>query len=192
MLGLGLILASGVSAASPPGQAVAAVKKTLDAALDIARASGSRDEHLASLRTVAKDILDTRAMGRRAIGDTLAAQPPAQQEEYLALFDEVIVRAYLQKLLLFREPHFGYGEPRQNGDVLIVPTTIATSKDEYHVDYEMRERNDRWVATDVIVEGISLTDNYRAQFASLLRDRSFAELVELMRNKTRPAREEAK
>jgi phospholipid transport system substrate-binding protein len=192
MLGLGLILASGVSAASPPGQAVAAVKKTLDAALDIARASGSRDEHLASLRTVAKDILDTRAMGRRAIGDTLAAQPPAQQEEYLALFDEVIVRAYLQKLLLFREPHFGYGEPRQNGDVLIVPTTIATSKDEYHVDYEMRERNDRWVATDVIVEGISLTDNYRAQFASLLRDRSFAELVELMRNKTRPAREDAK
>jgi phospholipid transport system substrate-binding protein len=192
MLGLGLILASGVSAASPPGQAVAAVKKTLDAALDIARASGSRDEHLASLRTVAKDILDTRAMGRRAIGDSLAAQPPAQQEEYLALFDEVIVRAYLQKLLLFREPHFGYGEPRQNGDVLIVPTTIATSKDEYHVDYEMRERNDRWVATDVIVEGISLTDNYRAQFASLLRDRSFAELVELMRNKTRPAREEAK
>jgi len=192
MLGLGLILASGVSAASPPGQAVAAVKKTLDAALDIARASGSRDEHLASLRTVAKDILDTRAMGRRAIGDTLAAQPPAQQEEYLALFDEVSVRAYLQKLLLFREPHFGYGEPRQNGDVLIVPTTIATSKDEYHVDYAMRERNDRWVATDVIVERISLTDNYRAQFASLLRDRSFAELVELMRNKTRPAREEAK
>jgi phospholipid transport system substrate-binding protein len=186
MLGLGLILASGVSAASPPGQAVAAVKKTLDAALDIARASGSRDEHLASLRTVAKDILDTRAMGRRAIGDSLAAQPPAQQEEYLALFDEVIVRAYLQKLLLFREPHFGYGEPRQNGDVLIVPTTIATSKDEYHVDYEMRERNDRWVATDVIVEGISLTDIYRDQFASLLRDRSFEELLELMRRKTGP------
>jgi phospholipid transport system substrate-binding protein len=193
---VGLVLALGLGAAASgaasPADAVAAVKKSLDAALAIARSGGTRNEQIAALQAAARDFLDTRAMGRRAVGDVLAAQPPAQQEEYFELFDQLMVRAYLQKLLLFREPHFGYGEPRQNGDVLIVPTTIATSKDEYHVDYEMRERNDRWVATDVIVEGISLTDNYRAQFASLLRDRSFAELVELMRNKTRPAREEAK
>jgi phospholipid transport system substrate-binding protein len=74
--------------------------------------------------------------------------------------------------------------------VVIVRTRIVTAKDEYHVDYEMREREGRWLATDVIIEGISLTDNYRSQFASLLRDRSFPELLDLMRRKTRPVREE--
>ena len=97
------------------------------------------------------------------------------------------VRAYLQKLLLFRSPRFAYGDPRRAGDVVIVPTRIATVKDEYAVNYAMREREGRWVATDVIVEGISLTDNYRSQFASVLRDHSFSELLDIMRAKVRPA-----
>jgi phospholipid transport system substrate-binding protein len=188
---LSLVLAPALLGAGASDEAVAVVRKTLDAALAVVRAGGSRDESLASLRAVAKDILDTRAMGRRALGDVLAAQPPEQQEAYLELFDHLIVRAYLQKLLLFRDPRFGYGEPRRNGDIVIVPTTIVTTKDEYHVDYEMREREGHWRATDVIVEGISLTDNYHSQFSSLLRDRSFAELLDLMRSKTRPVREES-
>jgi phospholipid transport system substrate-binding protein len=174
----------GPTAADAP---VAAVKKGLDAALATARAGGSHDQILASLRAVARDILDTRSMGRRAIGQVLDAQPPEQQEAYLDLFDQLMVRAYLQKLLLFRDPRFDYGEPQTNGQVVIVRTTIVTAKDDFHVDYEMREHDGRWVATDVIVESISLTDNYRSQFASLLRDRSFQELLDLMRSKVRPA-----
>jgi phospholipid transport system substrate-binding protein len=187
---LWLVLAPTLVGAAPPEDPVAVVKHTLDAALAIAQASGTRDENLASLRAVARDILDTQSMGRRAMGDVLAAQPAEQQAEYLALFDEVIVRAYLQKLLLFRAPHFSCGDPRRSGDVVIVTSRITTSKDEYRVEYEMREREGRWLATDVIVEGISLSDNYKSQFRGLLRDRSFAELLDLMRAKTRAARQE--
>jgi len=189
-LALCLVLAPTFVGAAPTEDPVAVVKRTLDRALAIAQASGTRDENLASLRTVARDILDTHAMGRRAMGDVLAAQPPAQQAEYLDLFDEVIVRAYLQKLLLFRAPHFSYGDARRAGDAVIVSTRIATAKDEYRVEYEMRERDGRWLATDVILEGISLSDTYKSQFRGLLRDRSFAELLELMRAKTRVAKPE--
>jgi phospholipid transport system substrate-binding protein len=187
-LALWLVLTPLVVCAAAPEEPVTAVKRTLDAALAIARASGTRDENLAALRTVARSFLDTQAMGRRAIGDVLAAQPKDQQAEYLTLFDELIVRAYLQKLLLFRAPRFSYGDARRAGDAVIVTTRIATSKDEFRVDYEMRERDGRWLATDVIVEGISLSDNYKSQFHDLLRDRSFAELLDLMRTKTRGAR----
>src|SRR5690242_2271957 len=165
LLVLALLVAPTLSRAAAPSDAVAAVKKTLDAAIAIVQAGGTRDQNLAALRTVARDILDTRAMGRTAIGDALAAQPPEQQEAYFGLFDQLIVRTYLQKLLLFRNPRFGYGEPRRAGDLVIVPTTIATSKDEYHVDYAMRERDGHWVATDVIVEEISLAQNYKDQFS---------------------------
>ena len=185
-----LVVAPALWGAVPQDDAVAAITKTLDTALAIAHAAGSRDEHLASLRAAVRDVLDTRAMGRRAMGDALAAQSPAQQQEYLELFDELIVRAYLQKLLLFRDPHFSYGKAQHTGDVVTVPTRIVTAKDEYQVQYEMRQRDGRWLATDVIVEGISLTDNYKAQFATLLRDRTFADLLDLIRAKTRPVRQE--
>jgi phospholipid transport system substrate-binding protein len=189
-LGLVLALASGLQGAAPPEDAGAVVRRMLADAVAIARAGGDRDESLAKLRGVARGILDTRTMGRRALGDVLAAQPAEQQQAYLELFDELMVRAYLQKLLLFRDPRFEYGTPRQAGAALIVPTRIVTSKDTYRVDYEMQERDGRWVATDVIVEDISLTDNYKAQFESLLANRSFAELLDLLRTKTRAARKE--
>lgn len=188
-------VAEGAPAAQVPAaaaDALAVVKKTLDAALKVAGGGGTRDEKLVSLRSVARDILDTRAMGRLAMGDVLAAQPPERQQEYFELFDHLIVRAYLQKLLLFRKPRFGYRKPRSAGDVVIVDTRIITAKDQYHVGYEMQRRDDSWAARDVVVEGVSLAQNYRAQFASLLRDRSFEELLDLMRRKTRRVREEAK
>src|SRR5262249_25651919 len=144
------------------------------------------DENLAALRSATRGILDTRAMGQRAIGDALAAQPSAQQAEYFDLFDELMVRAYLSKLLLFRSPQFTYGDPKPTGDTVVVPTRITTAGDEYRVEYVMRERDGRWLATDVLVEGISLTDNYRSQFSSLLKNRSFSDLLDLMRTKVRP------
>ena len=80
LLVLALLVAPTLSRAAAPSDAVAAVKKTLDAAIAIVQAGGTRDQNLAALRTVARDILDTRAMGRTAIGDALAAQSPEQQE----------------------------------------------------------------------------------------------------------------
>jgi ABC-type transporter MlaC component len=62
---------------------------------------------------------------------------------------------------------------------------MLTRKDVYHVTYEMRREGGRWLATNIIVEGVSLTSNYASQFASVLRDRSFEELLELMRRKVR-------
>ena len=179
---LGIVLAPALLSATPSDEALAVVKKTLTAARKVVDADGTRDEKLVSMRALARDMLDTRAMGRHAVGDVLAEQPPE-------LFDHVMVRAYLSKLLLFRKPRFGYRKPWPKGDAVMVETKIITSKDEYHVDYEMKESEGRWLATDVIVEGISLSDNYRAQFSSLLRGRSFEELLDLMRRKTRRVRE---
>lgn len=184
-----LALALSLQGAAGPDAALESVKETLSAAHDAVTGDGTREEKLASLRAVARLMLDTRAMGRRAIGDVLEAQPPDQQAEYLELFDHVIVRAYLQKLLLFRKPRFEYHRPERQGEIVLVRTRIITPKDEYSVDYEMLERDGRWVATDVIVEGVSLSDNYHEQFASLLRGRSFEELLELMRQKTAGFRE---
>jgi len=187
---LALVLALSQVGAADPEAAVGVVRETLSAARKVADGEGTRDEKLESLRGVARGILDTREMGRRAGGESLAAQTPEKQAEYYELFDHVIVRAYLSKLLLFRKPRFGYRKPRLEGEVVIVGSKVITTKDEYYVDYEMRERDGRWVATDVIVEGISLSDNYYEQFSSLLRGRSFDELLDLMRRKTRRVREE--
>jgi len=181
---LSVCLGGTVGAAEPPiDGATAAVRSTLDKATRIGSDDGTRDHQLASLRSVARELVDTRTMGRRAIGERFAGYTTAQQDEFLALFDELIVRSYLQKLLLFRDPKFRFGKEEQRGAGVFVETEVVTEKDSYQVGYEMQHEGDRWLATDIIVEGVSLTSNYSNQFASLLRDRSFDDLLDLMRRK---------
>jgi peptidoglycan-associated lipoprotein len=45
------------------------------------------------------------------------------------------------------------------------------------VDYLMARSGKRWVVCDVVIDGISLVGNYRAQFTRILRASSYAELM---------------
>jgi len=184
---LALLACVGLLAGASPASdgAGRAVDETLKHAHSIVMGEGERTAKLLSLHDVASHLLDTRAMGHRALGRELAEQPPEQQEEFLELFDLLMVRAYLQKLLLFRNPSFTVVRAEAGEDRVLVYTKIFTAKDEFLVDYEMRLRGERWRATDVVIEGISLTRNYRSQLRALLRSHDFPELLERMRIKTR-------
>lgn len=171
--------------AATPGGAGRAVDEALHRARAIVVQERERGEKLLALHALAHELLDTRSMGQRALGRELASRPPAQQEEFLELFDLLMVRAYLQKLLLFRDPEFAVVAEDAGPDAVLVHTKIFTSRDEFLVDYEMRRRNERWRATDVVIEGISLTRSYRSQLRALLRSHDFEELLERMRRKTR-------
>lgn len=181
---LALLLAGAAPlyATAVPGDPSASVRAALDKA-SAAAAEQTRDAQLASLRVVAHALVDTQAMGRRAIGARFQSYTEAQQQEFLRLFDELFVRSYLQKLLLFRNPTFRVGREQRRGDATFVPTQIVVNQETYAVDYEMLREGDQWRASDVVVEGVSMTSNYSDQFASLLRERSIDELIDLMRRK---------
>jgi phospholipid transport system substrate-binding protein len=178
-------------AVAAPGGAVDAVRDTLDKARAIVLTEDSREQKLAALHELARHLMDTREMGRRAIGPRLDEQPAAKQEEFFNLFDELIVRSYLQKLLFFRQPRFAFGQEEKAQDTVIVHTRILTDKDEFYVNYEMHQRDGSWLASDVVIENISLAQNYAQQFQELLRSRSFDELLELMRGKVAGLRAKA-
>ncbi len=182
---LALVWRFGAAAgAAPPAETPsAAVRRTLDKASVLAGTDLTREQRLEALRGVVGELLDTRAMGRQALGPLLWDRSQNEQEEFLELFDELILRSYLQKLFLFPNPKFRLAREEQRGDSASVRTELLTTKDVYHVNYEMRREGDRWLATDIVVEGVSLASNYASQFASVLRDRSFEELLELMRRK---------
>ncbi|MEO8603936.1 MAG: ABC transporter substrate-binding protein [bacterium] len=180
---LAILLAPGGAAARAEDGATATVRDALAKATAVSKTEQPREQQLDTLRTLARQLVDTRAMGRRAIGSAFADQPAAQQAEFLRLFDELIVRSYLQKLLLFRDPTFRFHPEDRHGDAVMVVTDVVSGKDTYEVGYEMRHNEQGWLATDIVVEGISLTSNYTSQFASALSNRSFDDLLDLMRRK---------
>jgi len=49
------------------------------------------------------------------------------------------------------------------------------------MDYAMTRTGDRWRVHDVVIEGVSLVDNYGAQFARVLRTADLSDVIERLR-----------
>ena len=61
--------------------------------------------------------------------------------------------------------------------------TVIASKSgaELAFNYRMIERGQRWAVRDVVVDGVSLAANYRAQFGRILQSGSYSELIQQLR-----------
>ncbi len=177
---LGPALALGASAVDGP---LAVTRGVLERSNAIVRGGGDRKEKLVALAAVLNDFLDTEALARLAAGKHLDGRSPEETAEFLRLFRELFVRTYVQRLLLFDAPDFAYGEERVSGDTATVGTQIVTPHDRFAVDYTLHRTPGGWRATDILVEQVSLAQNFRAQFDAALAKDSFPDLLERLRKK---------
>ena len=178
-----LCLASAALAVTPLDY----TRTTLEQTRAIVDSQRTHDEKLAALSTLLKTFLDTDTMGRAALDKHWSQFSPAQQKEFLSLFRELFQRTYVQKLLLFERPDFAYvGAEQLPGGTARVDTKIITARDEFAVTYQERPEGDHWLATDIKIEDLSLTANFRHQFDRLLTKSSVEEVLGRMRKKYSP------
>lgn len=141
---------------------------------------------LAALSELLSRFLDTDTMGRAALGKNWEKFTPTQQKEFLTLFRELFQRTYVQKLLLFERPDFEYVGESVEGNTARADTKIVTPRDEFAVVYRLRRDGDRWLATDIQIEDLSLTTNFRRQLDRMLEKSTPEEVLNRMRRKYGP------
>ena len=76
-----------------------------------------------------------------------------------------------------------YLKERLKGDFAEVQTKVVSPKVEIPLDYRLLKKHDKWWVYDVIIDGISLTKNYRGQFSRIIKSSSFEALLEKLRSK---------
>jgi phospholipid transport system substrate-binding protein len=183
---IALVLCVALPAAAAPGP-LNQTRATLEQTRVIIDSGKPHNEQLADLGALLAKFLDTDTMGREALDKHWTAFSAAQQREFLTLFRELFQRTYVQKLLLFERPDFGYvGEELLGADQARVDTKIITPRDEFAVTYRMKRVGDRWLATDIKIEDLSLTANFRRQMDRLLTTGSVEDLLNRMRRKYGP------
>ena len=177
---LSMVPAAARAAADGP---LAVTRNALEQSNTIVRGGGDRKQKLLALRDLLRDFLDTDALARLAAGKHLEGRSPEETAEFVRLFREMFIRTYVQRLLLFDAPDFAYGAERVSGDTATVATEIVTPRDRFAVDYALRRTANGWRATDILVERVSLAQNFRAQFDAALAKDSFQGLLERLRKK---------
>jgi phospholipid transport system substrate-binding protein len=181
------VLAAPASGANPQTTGIVGpldyTRLILEQARTIVADNQTHEQKVAALSAVFARFLDTDTMGREALGQHWSSFTPAQQKEFLPLFRELVEDVYVQDLLLFQSPDFVYMGQKLTGSGALVDTKIITPKDKFDVSYTLVPVADKWMATTITVEGISLVANYSNQFNRVLERMTPDGLIALMRRK---------
>lgn len=77
------------------------------------------------------------------------------------------------------------------GDRTVKSKILRTNAEDVFVSYRLRQRDGAWMMIDVVVEGVSLVSNWRAQFREVLGNKSPERLIELLEEKNEKLRQES-
>ena len=180
-----------VPAASPAGPPTERIRGTIDRVIGILRdpalaAEGRRKERRDMLRKEIEPVFDFAEMAKRSLGPAWRDRTPAERERFTVVYRELLEDSYLGKIESYEGEEIRYGKETLDGPYAEVKTLVVTRKgQEIPVDYRMLEKDGAYRIYDVVIEGISLVGNYRSQFNSILRESSFGEMLDRLREKVR-------
>ena len=186
-----LILMLAVLLAAPPaavaGEPTEQLKTQVDRVLklldDPALKEKPKDKRVA-VRKIADDIFDFGETAKRSLGRHWAARTQTERDEFVKLFGDLLERSYISKIELYGGEKIQYVTDKVEGEQAAVMSTLVTKTGtDVPIEYRMLKKGERWLVYDVIIEGVSLVANYRAQFNAIVRTSSTQALVTRLRAK---------
>jgi phospholipid transport system substrate-binding protein len=140
-----------------------------------------RDKVASILRTA----IDIEGTGRFILGRYVRQASPAELQDYLKLFDEIIIRNLSARFGEYRGVKFSLGRSQQRTeeDALVSTLIERPNNPSFTLDWRVADINGQPKVVDVIAEGTSLRLTTRSEYAAVIQRNSgrVASLLEAMR-----------
>jgi len=171
----------GAIAGAPTDQIQSAVEKVTTILKDPKLQGDAKKKEL---REVVYPKFDFNEMARRSLGSHWQRRSPEEQREFVRLFTELVESAYMANLDGYQGEKVVIGGEKQDKEFAEVNTKIISKKgEEFTVNYKLHQAANDWKIYDVVIENISLVNNYRSQFNRVIAQSSFDELFRKMKDR---------
>ena len=128
-LALVLALAPPALAGAPTEQLRSQVDRVIKTLEDPELKQESRtQERRKMVRRIADEIFDFGETAKRSLGRHWQARTPAEREEFVQLFSDLLERSYISKIELFNGERVNYTGETIDGDVATVRTRLLTKQ----------------------------------------------------------------
>jgi phospholipid transport system substrate-binding protein len=186
---LSLLLVIGVAVPVLAGEPTAQIKQTTDKILSIVKDPALKSlsraqERRRMIRKVVDERFDWEEMARRSLGRHWAQRSAEEKKEFVRLFSDLVERTYMGKVEDYSGEKVRYEGETIDGDRAVVKVIILTQKNkDISADYRLQKEGNEWLVYDVSIEGVSLVNNYRTQFNSIILQSSFDNLLKKLKAK---------
>jgi phospholipid transport system substrate-binding protein len=185
-----LLLASPVQAAplqdTPEQGAREAVSATIERVLEVLATDGlTTDQRVDRIEVIVEDRFDFKLIARLVLGRNWKKLDDAQRDEFTGEFQQHLSQTYGRRLESYSGEQIAIGDSREesNGDITVKTKIVGGSGDGTAVDYRMRQREEGWFVIDVVIEGVSLLQNFRSQIQEIVSSKGTAGLIQTLREK---------
>lgn len=166
------------------------MKATVDKVLDVLKDPLLKgDAHTETkkdrLWTILDSAFDYDMLSRNTLGKHWRRMTPLQQKDFIQLFSRLLGNTYMDRILSYgNEKILITKEVPLSEKIAEVQTSIYSREGrEIPVFYRLVSGDAGWHVFDIVIEGVSLTGNYRSQFKKFLSKKSMEQLLQALRKK---------
>lgn len=139
---------------------------------------------------LASEHFDFHEMSKRVIGKQWRSLSQEQKDQFVDLFTKLLQYAYIGKVEDYVDKKIEFKKQRIKGNRAEVQTLLVDANKSIPVSYIMILKGDKWMAYDIVVEGVSLVRNYMEQVRSILHDEKFPGLIAQLQKKIQELEDE--
>ncbi len=193
------VLVFAVSTLSQAGEPTESIKKVAEKIIAIVSDPGLQtsgkdveekesSEKLKKRNRMVREVVDERfdweEFSRRTLARHWRDRTDVEKKEFIDLFGKLLERTYLDKVEGYSGEKVVYLDETVDGDYAVVDVKIVTKKEtEIPVKYRLKKKGNEWFVYDVIIEGVSLVNNYRTQFNSIIVRYKYQGLINRLKAK---------
>lgn len=142
----------------------------------------------AKLFAVVKPMMDFPAMSKASLGKYWGQQSVADQNKFMHLFEELVFHSYMKKIRKAKQDasiEYEDESARPNGGAEVEAITSSKNMGEVELRFILRagqkgKKEAAYVAEDVIIDEVSLVNNYKEEFIKIINKSGFEGLLKKM------------
>lgn len=127
--------------------------------------------------TVVRHHFDFKEMSKLTMGKYWKDLSDADKGHFVEIFSRLIENSYIDKIEAYSDEKIIFLKESVRENKSLVPTLIKHNNLDIPISYKLYKTQDRWRVYDVVIEGVSLVQNYRSQFNSIIMKEKYAGLV---------------
>ncbi len=130
--------------------------------------AGTDKERAAKLLPILQKFFDMPKLAKHTLGLYWKRATPEERDAYVAVFTEYMSAVYGKRFAEYSGQQLAVQKVRESGDTSTVFTIVKGAEGEPRVDWDVNTNGGNNMITDVRVEGLSLAETHRQEFASVI------------------------
>ena len=145
-----------------------------------------KQQRLAKVKEIVLPQFDSQEVAKRTLSTHWKGLTDQQRQEFVQLFIALVEKTYSHNLDRYNNGvQFFFDHERIEDQFSEVDTRVLdpVQNRTFSIGYRLHNVNGKWLVYDVVIENVSMVQNYRNQFNRILTKSSYEELIKALQNK---------